>query len=180
MPHQCLKCGHVFEEGSSQLLKGCPGCGGNRFFFTKQPLNAEEREIISKEVSQDITTRIMELAVEKNKETMKSSETWITIKPKDLRNMIKDRIEQEKQTEELPLGEPISEEQRKSIIEKIKAEVDHSDTPETIGVEQPGKYHIDLKGLLEKEPIVIQKDGTYTIHLPSVFKVLDEKRQKKR
>jgi len=44
-------------------------------------------------------------------------------------------------------------------------------------VEQPGKYHIDLKGLLEKEPIVIQKDGTYTIHLPSLFKMRDEKKK---
>ena len=37
MPHQCLKCGKIFEEGSTQLLKGCPDCDGNRFFFTKEP-----------------------------------------------------------------------------------------------------------------------------------------------
>ena len=176
MPHQCLKCGHVFEEGSSQLLKGCPGCGGNRFFFTKQPLNEKERDIMSKGIGQDLTTKIMELAFEKNKGTLKGTETWITLKPKDLRKMIEDQIEQEP-AEEINLGEPISDDQRKAIIEKIKAEVDHSDTPETIGVEQPGKYHIDLKGLLEKEPIVIQKDGTYTIHLPSLFKMRNEKKK---
>ena len=177
MPHQCLKCGHVFEEGSSQLLKGCPGCGGNRFFFTKQPLNETERDIMSKGIGQDLTTKIMALAVEKNKGTLKGTETWITLKPKDLRKMIEDQIEQEEPAEEINLGEPISDDQRKAIIEKIKAEVDHSDTPETIGVEQPGKYHIDLKGLLEKEPIVIQKDGTYTIHLPSLFKMRNEKKK---
>jgi predicted nucleic acid-binding Zn-ribbon protein len=146
MPHQCLKCGHVFEEGSSQLLKGCPGCGGNRFFFTKQPLNELERDVMSKEIGQDLTTRIMELAVEKHKETLKGAE-------------------------------PISDDDRKAIINKIKAEADHSDRPETIEVEQPGKYDIDLKGLLEKEPIVIQKDGTYTIHLPSLFKMREEKKK---
>ena len=177
MPHQCLKCGHVFEEGSSQLLKGCPGCGGNRFFFTKQPLNETERDIKSKEIGQDLTTKIMELAVEKNKGMLKGTEAWITLKPKDLRKMIEDQIEQKKPDEEINLSEPISDDQRKAIIEKIKAEADHSDTPETIGVEQPGKYHIDLKGLLEKEPIVIQKDGTYTIHLPSLFKMREEKKK---
>jgi len=57
MPHQCLKCGRVFEEGSSQLLKGCPDCGGNRFFFTKQPLDENERDTISNEVSKDITSK---------------------------------------------------------------------------------------------------------------------------
>jgi predicted nucleic acid-binding Zn-ribbon protein len=177
MPHQCLKCGHIFEEGSSQLLKGCPGCGGNRFFFTKQPLNDAERDTISKEIGQDLTAKIMELAVEKNKGTLKGTETWISLKPKDLRKMIETQIDQKKQDEKLTLGEPITDDQRKAIIEKLKAEANHSDTPETIGVEQPGKYHIDLKGLLEKEPIVIQKDGTYTIHLPSLFKLREEKKK---
>jgi uncharacterized protein len=177
MPHQCLKCGHVFEEGSSQLLKGCPSCGGNRFFFTKQPLNEKEREVMSKEMGQDLTTKIMELAVEKNKDALRGSETWIRLKPKDLRKMIEDQIEKEPIAEEITVGEPITDEQRKTIIDRIKAEVDHSDTPETIGVEQPGKYHIDLKGLLEREPIVIQKDGTYTIHLPSLFKMHEEKKK---
>jgi predicted nucleic acid-binding Zn-ribbon protein len=177
MPHQCLKCGYIFEEGSSQLLKGCPGCGGNRFFFTKQPLNELERDVMSKEIGKDLTAKIMELAVEKNKGTLKGTETWITLKPKDLRRMIEDQIEQEAPEKEPAASEPISDDQRKAIIEKIKKEVDHSDTPETIGVEQPGKYHIDLKGLLEKEPIVIQKDGTYTIHLPSLFKMRDEKKK---
>jgi len=177
MPHQCLKCGHIFEEGSSQLLKGCPGCGGNRFFFTKQPLNEAERDTMSKDIGKDLTTKIMELAVEKNKGTLKGTETWITLKPKDLRKMIEDQIEQEEPKKEAKIGEPISDDKRKAIIEKIKAEVDHSDTPETIGVEQPGKYHIDLKGLLEKEPIVIQKDGSYTIHLPSLFKMQNDKKK---
>jgi predicted nucleic acid-binding Zn-ribbon protein len=177
MPHQCLKCGHVFEEGSSQLLKGCPGCGGNRFFFTKQPLTETERDVMSKEIGKDLTTKIMELAVEKNNDTLKGTSAWITLKPKDLRRMIEDQIEQKKPEKEINLGTPISDDQRKAIIDKIKAEADHSDTPETIGVEQPGKYHIDLKGLLEKEPIVIQKDGTYTIHLPSLFKLHEEKKK---
>jgi uncharacterized protein len=177
MPHQCLKCGHIFEEGSSQLLKGCPGCGGNRFFFTKQPLNETERDIMSKGIGQDLTTRIMQLAFEKNKGTLNGTETWITLKPKDLRKMIEDQIEKEEPAEDITLNEPISDGQRKAIIDKIKAEADHSDTPETIGVEQPGKYHIDLKGLLEKEPIVIQKDGTYTIHLPSLFKMRNDKKK---
>jgi len=52
--------------------------------------------------------------------------------------------------------------------------IDEHESPETIAIEKPGKYNIDLKGLLEKEPIIIQKDGTYVIHLPSVFKMIDK------
>ncbi|HVQ00257.1 MAG TPA: Zn-ribbon containing protein [Candidatus Thermoplasmatota archaeon] len=180
MPHQCLQCGHVFEDGSSQMLKGCPGCGGNRFYFTKQPLSAEEREILRSAEGKDIPTKIMDLAVDKNIETGKSTETWITIKPKDLRSVIKDRAEQEKTLKGPPHAEPISDEERQKLLKKIREETNHSDIPETIEVEQPGKYRINLKGLLEKEPIVINKDGAYTIHLPSVFKMPAEKRSKKR
>ena len=65
---------------------------------------------------------------------------------------------------------------RKTIIEKIKLETDQSDKPETIDIERPGSYKIDLKGLLEEEPIIIQKDGSYTIHLPSIFKMIDKEK----
>ena len=68
------------------------------------------------------------------------------------------------------------DEYRKASIEKVETEMDKPKTPETIDIQQPGKYKIDLKGLLEEEPIIIQKDGSYTIHLPSVFKMLDKEK----
>jgi predicted nucleic acid-binding Zn-ribbon protein len=179
MPHQCLKCGRIFEEGSSQLLKGCPECGGNRFFFTKQPLNENEREIISSEVSKDITSKIMETLIEENNTDTDKTGNWVTIKPKEIRKIIKEKIienEKELKTEKPEPIEPIDDERRRTIIEKIKSDVEKIDTPETIDIEKPGKYNIDIKGLLEEEPIVIQKDGSYTIHLPSVFKKIEKKK----
>lgn len=181
MPHQCLKCGRIFEEGSSQLLRGCPDCGGNRFFFTKQPLDEIERSVISEEVNKDITTKIMDSLLEKNKEAMSESGKWVSIKPKEIRKIIEEKISEEVvkteiKPEEQESVEPIDDEYRKSVIEKIKSEIDEHESPETIDIEKPGKYSIDLKGLLEKEPIIIQKDGTYTIHLPSVFKMIDKEK----
>jgi len=180
MPHQCLKCGRIFEEGSSQLLRGCPDCGGNRFFFTKQPLDENERDVISKEVNKDITTRIMDSLADKNKEAINTPGKWVSIKPKEIRKIIEEKISEEEAKKEVKLEEqepvePIDDEHRKSVIEKIKSEIDEHESPETIDIEKPGKYNIDLKGLLENEPIIIQKDGTYTIHLPSVFKMIDKK-----
>lgn len=180
MPHQCLKCGRIFEEGSSQLLRGCPDCGGNRFFFTKQPLDENERDVISKEVNKDITTRIMDSLADKNNETINKPGKWVSIKPKEIRKIIEEKISEEEvkteiKPEEQEPVELIDDEYRKSVIEKIKSEADEHESPETIAIEKPGKYTIDLKGLLEKEPIIIQKDGTYIIHLPSVFKMIDKK-----
>jgi predicted nucleic acid-binding Zn-ribbon protein len=33
MPHQCTGCGRTFEDGSKEMLSGCPDCGGNKFQF---------------------------------------------------------------------------------------------------------------------------------------------------
>lgn len=43
--------------------------------------------------------------------------------------------------------------------------------PETVRISNPGQYEIDVRRLLEKSPIVIQKDGTYLIHLASLFEM---------
>lgn len=181
MPHQCLKCGHVFEEGSSQLLKGCPACGGHRFFFTKMPLDEQERSKISAEVNQDMTEKIMDLLMEKTDDTQKNTGKWVTIKPKEVRKMIQQNMEPKlstpppsKEQENVPI---IDSDKRAQTIKELEEENGASDTPETIDIERPGKYSIDLKGLLEQEPIIIQKDGSYTIHLPSVFKMIDQKKK---
>jgi hypothetical protein len=33
MPHQCTDCGRAFDDGSKEMLSGCPNCGGNTFQF---------------------------------------------------------------------------------------------------------------------------------------------------
>lgn len=47
-----------------------------------------------------------------------------------------------------------------------------------INIVEQGVYEIDVKRLLEDNPIVIQKDGSYLIHLPSLFKEGREKGKK--
>ena len=180
MPHQCLKCGRVFEDGSPQLLKGCPDCGGNRFFFTKKPLDEKERTIISQKVNRDITEKIIDLIGEKNRDIVDDSGKWTNVKPKEIRKIIEQHqtIREKKpviEKEEAP--DILDDDYRESVIEKLKSEQKEYDAPETIDIEKPGKYRIDIKGLLEEEPIIIQKDGTYTIHLPSIFKMIDKEKQ---
>ena len=179
MPHQCLKCGKVFEEGSAQLLKGCPDCGGNRFFFTKKPLDELERQKITDEVGQDINSAIMEMMEAEDKELADKKGDWVNIKPKHIRKAMKKHMSEKRvKTDKKEDIEVVTgEEYRKSIIKKIQNEADHSDTPETIDIEKPGKYKLDLKGLLEEEPIIIQKDGSYTIHLASIFKMIDKEKK---
>ena len=181
MPHQCLKCGKVFQEGSSQLLKGCPDCGGNRFFFTKEPLNETQRNQISKKVGKDINSQILDFIDKNEDELVDKSGYWVKLKAKDLRKAMEKHItknpsDEDSYDDKKEIDILTDDGYRKAAIEKINSELNKSDRPETIDIERPGSYNIDLKGLLEEEPIIIQKDGTYTIHLPSIFKMLDKEK----
>jgi|SRR3989344_3332901 len=60
MPHQCVRCSKMYENGSLELLKGC-SCGSKFFFFVKKEdidrlvnlssnLNKEEKLQIEQDV----------------------------------------------------------------------------------------------------------------------------------
>ena len=59
MPHQCVRCGTFYEDGSFELLKGC-GCGGKFFFYVKNKPIEEDEAIIKlsnqerKQIEQDV------------------------------------------------------------------------------------------------------------------------------
>jgi predicted nucleic acid-binding Zn-ribbon protein len=42
MPHQCTDCGRAFEDGSKEMLSGCPDCGGNTFQFRPEGAGSDE------------------------------------------------------------------------------------------------------------------------------------------
>ena len=119
--------------------------------------------------------------MEKTEGSQKTTGKWVTIKPKEVRKMLQQNMTPETietpPKEETPKPPFITDDEREQTIKKLEEEQEVSDSPETIDIERPGKYSIDLKGLLEQEPIIIQKDGSYTIHLPSVFKMIDQKKK---
>jgi predicted nucleic acid-binding Zn-ribbon protein len=49
--------------------------------------------------------------------------------------------------------------------------------PEVIKVVEPGVYEIYLSKLLKHFPIIINRDGTYMVHLPSIFENLAKEKK---
>ncbi len=45
MPHRCVRCGTMYEDGAEEILKGC-SCGAKLFFFVKKKDIMESEEII--------------------------------------------------------------------------------------------------------------------------------------
>lgn len=48
MPHQCVRCNIFYEDGSEEILKGCP-CGGKLFFYIKKE-KIEQAKKVAEEV----------------------------------------------------------------------------------------------------------------------------------
>ncbi len=42
MPHECVDCGRVCGDGSSDVFEGCPGCGGTKFFYVREVTDEDE------------------------------------------------------------------------------------------------------------------------------------------
>ncbi len=47
MPHQCVKCGTLYDDGDSQILKGCT-CGARLFFYIRENQLEKARQRIEK------------------------------------------------------------------------------------------------------------------------------------
>ena len=86
MPHQCVRCGTLYEDGNAALLKGC-SCGSRFFFFMKKQdieeakkltidLKPEEREQIEKDVTEMVGNQL-----EKDKPVILDLETIRLLKP---------------------------------------------------------------------------------------------------
>lgn len=48
MPHQCVRCDTLYDDGAQEILKGCSKCGGRLFFYIKKEKLEEQKEITTK------------------------------------------------------------------------------------------------------------------------------------
>ncbi len=60
MPHKCTKCGREFRDGSVEILRGCPSCGGKKFLYVSDRVRNEDVlkeksiETIAQETKQEV------------------------------------------------------------------------------------------------------------------------------
>lgn len=268
MAHQCLECGEVYEEGSPELLQGCAGCGGTRFFFTQSPVSQEDREQIQAEAEEDlkgIVQQMLDQGVSPDYDddiwSSDQRREWLAVDPETAGETVKEYVEEMSDEDEVPdevpegvedlvdevdqgvidavqvgsgdageddgadvepllddgpdapeparerdsdddaldldekppiedeppVGEvppdpPVAEESPGGDPEPVPLEMwaeaadeaedgdDEESRPEVVTVTEPGSYEIDVEALMGDSPIIVQNDGSYLVHLPSLFR----------
>lgn len=66
MPHRCVRCGTLYDDGSSTILKGC-SCGAKLFFFVKKEALEKSEEVtkkLTREEKKQIEKDILDIAGE--------------------------------------------------------------------------------------------------------------------
>lgn len=169
MPHQCLKCGETFQEGSREILRGCPRCGGTRFFYTETPLSAEERERLRVTTEEDMREIVKEILTSgrlsgSTISDLKEEEGWVRLRPRrSAESFNREAVERSMR--------PVDGGPRRIPDQKVtKRPSMGGEGPEVIKILEHGVYEIDLEALLNRSPLIIERDGTYLIYLPSLFR----------
>ena len=63
MPHQCVRCSKIYEDGAEEILKGCD-CGARLFFYIKKEKLEESKNIafnLSDKDKEEIEKDVFEL-----------------------------------------------------------------------------------------------------------------------
>ena len=87
MPHQCVRCDTIYDDGAQEILKGCSKCGGRLFFYIRKEKLEEQKEIttnLSKKEKKQIEKDVFDLIgseIDKEKPVVLDLESIRILKP---------------------------------------------------------------------------------------------------
>jgi len=147
MPHECVSCGNVLDDGSDAVLEACPDCGDTTFSYVK--------EVDDTAPTDEPTTQEYVDSTAENGEG----------EPED-----EDIVEAESSYDRAfggKLGADAEETGPDTRPEEARREL--MDQFETIRIVEPGSYELNLMNLYEEEEkiIALQEDGRYQVSFGS-------------
>jgi len=62
MPHQCVRCDTLYDDGAAEILKGC-SCGARLFFYIKKEKLKKEQAVITltSEAKQELESDVYDI-----------------------------------------------------------------------------------------------------------------------
>lgn len=169
MAHECTNCGRGFEDGSTDMLSGCPECGGNRFQYRPAGTRGsqEERDPEPEMIEADVDPEYFEKQRQKAQEDRAQAAARATIVPPD---QLPRRSEGSRSVPPEPeqVEEP-AETDPAPGLEELREQLD--DRFESIKIVDRGEYELNLMELYERRECIIelQENGRYVIEVPETL-----------
>lgn len=153
MSHQCTHCGHVFPDGSKEMLSGCPECGGNKFQFLPEDATPNSFDSTSESRTPDATDG----AVVESCDVEDSAQAAARSSVVD-----GDDLPDADSESETPDDDP--------GLDRLREEL--NDQFESIRIVDHGQYELDLMELYKRDQFIIalQENGRYVIDVPESFR----------
>ena len=188
MPHECVSCGDVFDDGSDEVFDGCPSCGGTKFFYVKEVAASETQssEDVSASPDGDESTDPTSEAVPDTDEPETVAETQtgsgddrgIVEADSEYERAFGGRLEEKDEPDELDETDEtddlkqVGESDAAAGFRRARADEARDelmDQFETIRIVEPGSYELNLMNLYEEDEkiIALQEDGRYQVSLPT-------------
>jgi predicted nucleic acid-binding Zn-ribbon protein len=198
MPHECTTCGRTFDDGSKEMLSGCPDCGGNKFQY--HPGRVDEGSSDDGAIVEDSTDSSFEFGPSAGSATGDEPSVADDGLPEDDPPSGEDRAQTSARStvvseEELALsnsddppettdsGDPDSDagettpdagESPSPELSELREEL--NEQFESIKIHDRGEYELNLMELYDREEhiVALQEDGRYVIDVPSSWREEDE------
>lgn len=153
MPHQCLQCESVFDDGTTEVLSGCPDCGGKKFQYL--PESATTESATTESPPEDA-------AQAEARTTFVDPDHLSTPPPADHADKPDDDIILA--AEDQPTDTASTE--STPDVETLRSEL--TDQFGSIKILGRGEYELDLMELYDREEYIISllEDGRYAIEVP--------------
>jgi predicted nucleic acid-binding Zn-ribbon protein len=146
MPHKCLKCGNVYQDNDSTILRGCTHCGSIFFLYMKNGAEAQQIQEIQSELASKNTSLEEQLTKQIEERRIDGKRAEISVEQKIEKVVAKGKLRTVKRIKRGKFG------------------------IETVRIPREGLYEINIEGLMNKRPLIILEQGkVYFIHLPSAF-----------
>ncbi len=85
MPHKCARCGKIYDNRASELMKGCT-CGARVFLFIKHKPDTSKAETLKKLNEQELDDSDLEWLDDKFREELEKSDKTVRL---DVENLLR-------------------------------------------------------------------------------------------
>ncbi len=161
MPHECTNCGRVFPDGSTEMLSGCPECGGTKFQYHPEAVPDDDSAPAGASADPDPDP---EPDTDSPEDAAQTRARRTTVDPADL--PAAPEPSDSPTQDSSPDLSPDTDTADEAELDELRSAL--NDQFESIKIVSPGEYELNLMELYDRDEHIISlmEDGRYAIDVP--------------